>query len=215
MIQIPKFDFANFSKQEQQKLITAGVAVVVTIAAVYFFLLAPGWKKFAALKKNISEMQVKITEGKELLGQKETVERSAKEGAARLKSLPQWIPEEGDSSWILRLVGDVSNNQKVRTAGIKPLDIKEAEKESKDLGGGSLAGGENFRWAMSEIEIKTDYHSFGRFIDELERKNPCLKISKVSIVANREDLTHHGMIFRVLYPIAKKQNVEAGGAPSK
>ncbi len=202
--EIPKIDFTAFSKQEQQKLIAAGVVLLLGIAGSYFFLFAPGWAKLSAMKKETVEWNTKAQEAESLLAQKQSIEQMAKEYAACLKTLPQWIPEEGDSSWILRLVGEVENSQKVRTVAIKPLDSKEVEKESKDYGGNALKEGANYKWAICQIELKTDYHSLGKFIDDLERKNPCLKVSSLNVKGAADDTARHSAIVRVQYPISKK-----------
>ncbi len=201
MIALPQINFANLSKQEQQKLIGAGVAILLILAGSYFFLFASSWSRLRKLSGEVSQWGTKVKEAQKVMQQKEAILRAAQEASAKIKALPQWIPDGVDSSWMLRLVGEVGNSLNVRTAGIKPLDSKEMEREARDS---TVKEGEFFKFSACQIDLKTDYHSLGKFIDQLERKNPYLKIGNMSLKPSPDDPANHTASFKIRYLIAKK-----------
>ena len=149
----------------------------------------PGWTKLAGIRAQAAELKAKAVHGRELIDDKPRIQRIAKETSAKIDKLHAWIPEETDTSWILRLVGDVEKMEQIRTMGIKPL---------KDEG---TPGGDAgfFKVATCQIELKTDYHSLGKFMDQLERKNPYIVIKEISIISAPDDPARHEVAFKIQY----------------
>lgn len=194
---MPAIPSINLSKEDRQMVILSVLALLMAASAAYFFLFSPGWTKLAGVRAQAAELKEKAVHGREMMEDKPRILRIAKETSAKLDKLHAWIPEETDTSWILRLVSDVEKMEQIRTMAIKPL--KDEEAAGQDVG--------FFKVATCQIELKTDYHSLGKFMDQLERKNPYILIKEISILSDPGDPLRHEVGFKIQYlksKVAKK-----------
>ncbi len=200
MIALPaKLDFARYSKEDQQKIIGLLAAAAGIVVVSYMFLFSGGWKQIGKTYSDVGKWKTKVQEASRTLKEKDKTLKDAQTVRERVKMLSQWIPEEVDTSWILKLVGDVESSQKTRTVAIKPLNSKEVEKEFNEM---QMKEDGAFKLAVCQVEMKTDYHSLGKFIDLMERKNPVLKIGNMAITSAGDGSNKHSVIFKIRYLIS-------------
>ena len=191
MIAIPKL---TLTKDDQQKVVLAVLIMLFVAVASYYLVLGPGWKHLGNLHRDLAEVKSKVVEAQAMIQDQARIKRVAKEGLLKFEKLRQWIPDETDSSWVLKLVSDVAKTQQIRTLAIKPMPREEGEPEETGF----------FKTAKCRIEVKTDYHSLGKFVDQIEHKSPYYAIKEISVESSFDDPSRHEIHFNLRYLTSSK-----------
>ena len=186
MAPIPRI---NLSKDDQQKVVLTVLMVVFLTVACSYLLFGPGWKRLENLRKELAEVKGKVGEAREMIQDQARIQRVAREGAIKFDQLRQWIPDETNSSWVLKLVSDLARTQQIHTVAIKPMPTQEGEPEETGF----------FKTATCQIQLKTDYHSLGKFVDWIEAKSPYYTVKEISVESSLNDPSRHEINFKLQY----------------
>jgi Tfp pilus assembly protein PilO len=184
---------SKMSKDDKQKLVLMGLLIAGVCFVAFQFLLGPGLNRLKAGKMALAEWKAKVTEGREMIRDRDRIQRIATESTKKLSTLMAWIPNEADSSWVLKLISDVARQQNIRTVSIKP--VKEEDQAQAGV----------YKILSCQIELKTDYHSFGRFLDQLERQSPYLLVRDINIESSVEDDSVQEISLKIHYFVTRQQ----------
>ncbi len=199
MITLPKLSLA---KADRERVTLLGIVVVALFVGAYFFLFAPGCRHLSDLTARLRETKAKVVQGREMVNDAQRIRRMSAEAVGRLDKSREWIPDETDSGWVLRLIGDVAKTQKVRTAGIQPQKEEHTGEEESGF----------YREATCQIQLKTDYHSLGRFVDALEKMSPYYQFRDLSIESSFDDPTRHEIVLKLQYLYAQQEKASPATA---
>ncbi len=190
MIALPNW---KISKEDREKLILAVLLAGIVLVGGYFALLSGAWTRLGRDRRERDALKEKIEEASAMIADSSKIQRVSTDISSRMQGITGLVPEETDSSWILHQVGDVEKSQRVSTVAIKPLKDDDAAEQQSGY----------YKTALCQIELKTDYHSLGRFVDQLERKNPYLRIKDMTVEQSPDDPVHHQVAFKVQYFVSR------------
>ena len=190
----------TLSKDDQQKVVLTILMVLLLTVASYYLVLGPGWKRLGELRRELTGLKTKVHEAREMIQDQSRIKRVAHEGALKFEQLHQWIPDEADSSWVLKLVSDVAKTQQIRTVAIKPVPPEDGASQEKGF----------YKPTTCQIQLKTDYHSLGKFVDQIERRSPYYLIKELSIESAFDDPFHHEINFKLQYLTSSLPKASSG-----
>jgi Tfp pilus assembly protein PilO len=171
----------KLSKEQIEKFVLIGVGAVIILIALFYFIFAPALRKTGELKNKIAQQKEKIVSAENDI----SVLPKTRANLAKLEEkmsydtadMPQPTPD-----WFLDKLNSIAGGLGINFDKIEPKGVTKSGKYSLQ---------------EMEVELSTDYHSLGKFINKLENSSPFLKIIDISIMANKDNPLKHNVILKI------------------
>lgn len=166
----------KISKEKLKKIVIAVVGAVIVMVGLVTLVLGPNLKKMGLLKTEIRNQGKKIAAAERdiaaLAGIRSQMNNLRKEVEQYQQDMPQATPD-----WLLAKLNSLAGETKINLDKIEPEGYVEQEGP--------------YKLQKLTLELKTDYHRLGRFINQFENSSPFLKIMDLNMTANPEDINNH------------------------
>ncbi|MBM3249828.1 MAG: hypothetical protein FJZ09_03145 [Candidatus Omnitrophica bacterium] len=164
-------------KQDKQKLVLFAVAALIVLVLDYQ-LLAVLSAKGRALNKKLTEQKNKIASlERDLTKMCELKEKQARTKERILPKIRKILPE-AEKIALLQQISDIANKNNIRIQQIKPVTDVKQEK--------AFLGAKIIPFYIS-LELAADYHSLGRFINDLENAEALMAVQDIMITKDQKD----------------------------
>ncbi|MFH0789318.1 MAG: type 4a pilus biogenesis protein PilO [Pseudomonadota bacterium] len=173
-----------------QKILLAGLGLILGVAALTFFLFLPLWEKSNLLKEDIDREKTKLAQIVRTRAQVGRFKRELAEMDVRYQQILTMLPEAKEIPHLLRHVADLGQKQGLEFLLFKP------EKE-------------NAQEYLAEIPItlnlRGNYHQIGVFFDGIRRLPRIINVKQLELgafeIKTGQITTHCQLVtFRVLPP---------------
>ena len=162
----------KFSKEQIKKLMLSAMGFIVLLYVYFTFFLGPLKRAHDSTLAQIADRQKKIDTSKSEMTRASTLERQAKDAAARFAALKALSPEGAPIAWFPPRMKTFFANQQIDRA-VARLESNTNFKQNE------LAAWTKYNWL---IELpQADFAALGASIAELENSQPLLAITKLSI----------------------------------
>lgn len=162
---------------EQLKKIIIGFVLSITVVVLLMaFVFSPSLKKSHENRLRIRKEQDKVRNAeldvKSLPEIKLNLQKFEEQIAQYKLNMPQATPD-----WLLGKLNSI--------AGETGVNFDKMEHR------GSISRIGDYSLQELYIELRTDYHTLGKFINKIENSSPFLKIVDLSIAKNKDDVSNH------------------------
>ena len=162
----------KFSKDQIKKLFLSAMGFVVLLYVYFSFFLGPLKRAHDSTLAQIADRQKKLDTSKSEMTRTSTLERQAKDAAARFALLKALSPEGAPIAWFPPRMKTFFANQQIDHA-VARLESNTNFKQNE------LGAWTKYNWL---IELpQADFTALGAALAELENTQPLLAITKLSI----------------------------------
>lgn len=184
-------------KEKKQLVFLGGLLGLAGLYFAFAGIIQPKLDTLSAQKEKIVEEKQKLELMQSEVKSANALDKLGLDTYEKIKFLEKnaFPPKENSLMWLLSFVGEVSEvcGVSIDDRSCRQLGVKRILSTNKN----SLL--EDYQF---EVSIKSDVHTFGRFIGEVERRIPYCYITSVSIVKN--DLKKISGSFRCHIPRLSK-----------
>ena len=167
-----EMNLPKFSKDQIKKLALSAMGFVVLLYVYFTFFLGPLKRAHDGTLAQIADRQKKIDTSKDEMTRVSTLERQAKDSAARFAALKSLSPEGAPIAWFPPRMKTFFANQQIDRA-VARLESNTNFKQNE------LGAWTKYNWL---IELpQADFTALGAAIAELENTQPLLAVTKLSI----------------------------------
>ena len=165
----------------QQKKLLYGVLAVIGLVAWSNFLFFPQWSRWARQGAELKSLQGQVERTRRLLVQLPGVEKNSALLSSQVAIQPTAMPPQEQLPELLDRIAQLARSSHVRLVSLKPKG---------EIAG--LAPGPSGYLEMSiEVETSAGYHQIGAFLDALESSESLLRVQKLEIGADGQDMWNH------------------------
>lgn len=163
--------------KEQLEKIIFGIIICIIIIIVLVTLV------FAPSLKSIKELRIKIVEEKNKVVKAEKEVSNLSSAKSNLNKLKEQVKQyslnmpEATPDWLLERLNSIAGETAINFDKIEPK--------------GNILQIDSYWMQGLYLELKTDYHRLGAFINKLENLSPFIKILDLSITGNKDDVNKH------------------------
>ncbi len=203
-------NWADISKEKKQALILIGMWVLGGVFALYQFVLMPFIRSRGASSTELDDLKTKIQKAEVAMEGDSRLRREYAEMTGKLLEASDRyiVPIENPLSWVTEKVYSTA-----RGVGVDIQTVMEMMSASP--GWDQLVKSERtFRPYAVRIVTEGSYADVRRFIDALEKGNPYLYVSGISIVSQDQQVTRHSVSLTVEWPMWGRR-LEIGQATKK
>lgn len=166
----------NLNKEQTERIVFLAIAVVIAVIVLLTFIFVPGFRKIGFLRNKINEEKTKLLDAEKDIANFAKIKKDFNDLEKKIKqyqlNMPQPTPD-----WLLEKLNYLGNE----------TGISFDKMEHK----GYISQTGKYRLQGLYLELKTDYHSLGKFINKLENSSSFLKIMDLSIIGNKDDVKKH------------------------
>ena len=203
-------NWADISKEKKQALILIGMWVLGGVFALYQFVLMPFIRSRGASSTELDDLRTKIQKAEVAMEGDSRLRREYAEMTGELlEAADRYIvPIENPLSWVTEKVYSTA-----RGVGVDIQTVMDMMSSSP--GWDQLVKSERtFRPYAVRIVTEGGYADVRRFVDALEKGNPYLYVSGISVVAQDQQVTRHSVSLTVEWPMWGRR-LEIGQATKK
>lgn len=164
------------NKQDKEKVILAVVIGLVGVVAFFYIVLKPVMNKISGLKGDILVMEEKIHAAEHEITDIEKTKDNLKKIGKKIKKYSDNTPQD-TPDWLLNRLNTLAENNGIIFNKIEPK--------------GYIYELDDYKLQGLFIELKSDYHRFGKFINEFETMSPFLRVVDIDISRNEKDAATH------------------------
>lgn len=179
----------NLSKEQLEKIILGSVLSLIIVIVLITLVFAPTFKRIRENRVKIAEEKKKVQKAEDeisnISGLKSNLNKMKEQLVQYYKNMPEATPD-----WLLGRLNSIADETGINFDKIEPKGRIE-QVDSYDLQG-------------LYLELKTDYHRLGIFINKLENLSPFIKILDLSITGNKSDVNKHIVKLTVGAYVSKK-----------
>lgn len=166
----------KLNKEQLEKSILGIILGIIALVLLMTLVFGPNLKKISRLRGQIREQSGKAANAEREVSDLARLRLSLKGLEGRVgqykKDMPLATPD-----WLLERLNIL--------AGETEIDFDKIEPRGYITQAGLY-------WLQGlHIELKTDYHKLGRFINKLENLSPFIKVIDLSIVSNKDNINKH------------------------
>jgi Tfp pilus assembly protein PilO len=165
----------KLSKEQIEKIILGAIGGLVVLLVILNYVLAPRLKRIRSLKEDIQGAEEKINTAKADIEGVSQLKTDLSKMGEKSKKYRENMPKP-DPDWLLNRLNSLAEETGINFNKMEPL--------------GSVKKGKYFVQEM-DIELITDYHSLGKFINKLENSSPFLRVTDLSILKKEDDVLRH------------------------
>lgn len=164
------------NKQQLEKIILIAIGVAIVIIIFIFFILNPNLSRIRELSAKINEEKVRIENAESDIQRLSALKLNIKKLEEKVKGYQGDIPRD-NPEWLLDKINSLANEADINFNKIEPR--------------GEIFKLDNYSLYGLHIELETDYHRFGMFVNKLENSSPFLNVLDFSINSNKSDVKKH------------------------
>lgn len=166
----------KLNKEQLEKLILGVVFGIIVIVVLMTLVFGPNLKRIGILRIGIHEEREKVVKAEKEILRFPTVKLNLKRLREEVRQYQVNMPE-ATPDWLLERLNNLGSETEISFDKIEPRGYI------------TQAG---LYWLQGlHIELKTDYHRLGRFINKLENLSPFIKVIDLSIVSNKDNINKH------------------------
>jgi len=171
----------KLSKEKLEKLILVGIGAVIIVVALFYFIFAPTLGRIKELKSKIAEQYEKIKSTENDIENFPKLKADFSKLETKMKLYMQEMPQP-TPDWLLDKLNSIAGGLGISFDKIEPKGVTKSGK-----------------YSLQEVNLGliTDYHSLGKFINQLENSSPFLKVMHISITANKDDVSKHNIVLQI------------------
>ncbi len=169
-----------FSNPEQRKILL-GIGAGIGLVAWMAFFFVPQCGKWAAGYSKVTELRRKISETHQGLSQLSGVEQALARLRAQYELPAVTPPPEEQLPELLEMIAQTARSSQVSLLSVKP-------KENLSQ---LSAGPTGYLELPIQLEASAGYHQIGKFLDLLEHSESLVRVQKLKIQSNPDDLWKH------------------------
>src|SRR3989338_4757179 len=149
----------------------------------YFVIMQPQLMTLRSLSPEITILSQDLKKAKDDIEKLHVYQRQVNQLQQKISLLGERIKSKEEVPVILERISNLANQYHIRVAQITPmLDTQELLMKGKE--------GNYFSLPIM-IEARSNYHDFGRFLNDIESDSISLTVEKFSILANAQDTLKH------------------------
>lgn len=166
----------KLNKEQTEKIIFGAIICIIIIIVLITLVFAPSLR-------SIKELRVKILDEKEKVAKAEKEILNLSGSKLNLKKMEEQVKQyslnmpEATPDWLLERLNSIAGETDINFDKIEPK--------------GDIAQVDSYLLQGLYLELKTDYHRLGAFINKLENLSPFIKILDLSITGNKDDVNRH------------------------
>ncbi|HOW59283.1 MAG TPA: type 4a pilus biogenesis protein PilO [Candidatus Omnitrophota bacterium] len=145
-------------KERQKEILVKGAAGVLTLVLCYLFMIHPVFSQIRFLKGNISESQERIK-----------LSAAIKEQKKKMVKMEEGLASLQERAMILGRISDLANKAKMDVQSLTPKTQAEG----------------NYTKLTVEVDGKSSFLAFHRFLQEVEKADLPLNVRDVSVLRQR------------------------------
>ena len=172
----------KIKKEKLEKIVLAAMGVVIAVVVLITLFLVPNLKKIGLLRAEIREQEEKIAAAERDIALLSSIRSQMGNLREEMEKYQQDMPQ-ATPDWLLAKLNLLKEKTGINFDKMEPKGYVEQEGP--------------YKLQKVTLELKTDYHRLGRFINEFESSSPFLKITDLEITANPEDINNHLARFTV------------------
>ncbi len=166
----------KMDKQQLEKLVLAIVAGFIIVIVLVTLVFKPRLKRLRTLRADIREQQEKVKEAEETIFGLARLKMNIKRLTGQIELYQSEMPEMSPD-WLLGRLNTLASDT--------GLDFNKIEPQ------GTLVRKGPYSLQGVRLELNADYHSLGKFINQLENSSDFLQVLDLSIVRNEENIKQH------------------------
>lgn len=163
-------------KEQLKKIILWGVVCIIVIVVLITLVFSPNLRKIGTLRANIRKERSKVVKAEKEVLELAKIKLNLKRLEDQIEKYQQDMPL-ATPDWLLERLNTLANEIGIEFDRIEPKGY------ISQIGPYGLQG--------LYVELKTDYHRLGRFINKLENLSPFIKVIDLSIAGNKDDIRKH------------------------
>lgn len=166
----------KLNKEQLQKIILGSIVGIIILVVLVTVIFGPNIRRMRELRGQINKEGNKVIKAEQEVSGLAKLKLNLKRQEEEIKwyqlDMPLATPD-----WLLERLNSL--------AGETGIDFDKIEPKGYITKAGSY-------WLQGlYIEVKTDYHRLGIFINKLENLSPFIKILDLSITGNKDDIKRH------------------------
>lgn len=166
----------KLSKEQLEKIILGAIGGIIVVVVLFTFVFGPNLRKIGELRAKIRDQKDKVLRAEGEVSGLIRVRLNLMKLDEKIKKYQKDMPQ-ATPDWLLERLNHLATETGINFDKIEPKGY------ITQVGSYWLQG--------LYIELRTDYHTLGRFINELENMSPFLRVLDLSIAGNKDDLKRH------------------------
>jgi len=183
------------SKEQTQMLVLIGIMLGIGYFVVIMYFFKPQIKKAGELKSEIVKIKRKVKKTKMHLKKMDLLDKEIEKSKKKIEDFQMLMPK-GDESWSIEQLDQIAKKHGVIIKKIQP----ELESEGKAY----FKEDHRYDTKTISVNVRCGYHTFGEFMNALERSSPFLKITDINVVKGEKPEFMHKINFSVIYLVLKE-----------
>lgn len=164
------------NKEQLEKIILGVIGGIIVIIVLMNFVFGPNVRRIRELRAMIREEKDKVVNAERDVSEFPRIKLNLKRLEGQVKQYQQDMPE-ATPDWLLERLNRLASETGIDFDKIEPKGY------IAKLGPYQLQG--------LYIELRTDYHRLGGFINKLENLSPFIKVLDLNIAGNKDDIKRH------------------------
>ena len=165
-------------KEQIEYTILISIGSIVVLYVCFVFLLKPQWGKFKKNIKSQSELTLKLENAQRKIRRLPTLKKNVERLQAELLTEEKKLPDN-DFGEFVKIIKNATEKSGLKLNKISPeMNV-------------AIPRGESYTEKWVTIESKTPYHVFGEWLYELEKQSSYIRIVKLSVKSQKQDMGIH------------------------
>lgn len=164
------------NKESLEKAAKGIIFGLIILILLFVFVFKPNIKNINVLSAKIKELKAKVSDAEKEVKMIPNLKTNISKLDEQLKKYQNDMPQP-TPDWLLERVNSL--------AGETGIVFDKMEHK------GYITQLDSYWLQGLYLEMKTDYHSLGRFINKLENSSPFLNVLEISITGNKSDINKH------------------------
>lgn len=203
----------NLSKSETEKMVLAGIGVVVFVFALIQFVTVPSLRKLGELSAETGKLRENIRKSQSLIANKAQMDIRLAALQQKVRDYKAALPPYSDMPDILQDISDIASESKVKITKIEPLKAEQQQGAAAPANGSgkpqekAISGKTELLYTEMPIKIEArgGYHALGKFINDIENAKNIMAIGDLEISANSDDMYNHGVRLLIVAYISREE----------
>jgi len=172
----------NTLNEKNPYLVILGLLCVVLVAD-YFLIMQFQIGTLGSLDEKMAGVRKNVDESEENIQRFAAFQNELKRLRAKYEKIDRRVHGKDELPLIMENISRIANNNNLRVGKMMPntADLESIMKNND---------GQYFSIPI-QVEAKSDYHNFGRFLNQLENEQIFMRVPEFVIRAGRDDQTRH------------------------
>ncbi len=161
----------NFGKDKRDRLLMTGIATVIGVVAIYYFLIGGQRVARKAITKQITEQKLKVTSAERLVATTSAMKQDLDIATQKLTAIEDGMASGDMYAWVIQTVGRFGAERKV--------DIPQFSREiTADVG---MFAKFPYKAAIFNVRGSAYYHDLGKFLADFENAFPFARVQNLDL----------------------------------